>query len=161
MSCEKRLCEWSEICSTRAMATANTDDPHGFQQFMRLRADAAQSYTNGDSGPVVRLLTREASTFFGPGGGYVQGADEVLTTHEQGAKAFQSGGDNALELLQVFASGEVGCWVGIQRAHVRMAGKPEPVAMSLRVTEIFRHEAGAWRLVHRHADMLTEKSTPR
>jgi ketosteroid isomerase-like protein len=143
------------------MAKANEDDPHGFQQFMRLRADAAQSFSNGDAGPVVRLLTREASTFFGPGGGYVEGADEVMTTHEQGAKAFQPGGDNALELLQVFASGEVGCWVGIQRAHVRMADKAELVAMSLRVTEVFRHEAGAWRLVHRHADMLTEKQAPR
>lgn len=140
------------------MVQWNDDDPHGFQQFMRLRADAASGYVNGDAGPVLRLLTREASTFFGPGGGHVEGADEVAETHEQGAKAFQSGGDNALELLQVFASGEVGCWVGIQRAHVRMKGKAEPVAMSLRVTEVFRHEAGAWRLVHRHADMLTEKS---
>jgi ketosteroid isomerase-like protein len=143
------------------MAKTNSDDPHGFEQFMRLRADAAQAYANGDAGPVVRLLTRQASTFFGPGGGYVQGADEVLTTHEQGAKSFLPGGDNSLELLQVFASGEVGCWVGMQRAHVRMPNKPEPVAMDLRVTEIFRYEAGAWRLVHRHADMLTEKQAPR
>ncbi len=128
---------------------------------MRLRADAASGYVNGDAGPVLRLLTREGSTFFGPGGGWVEGADEVAETHEQGAKGFRPGGDNALELLQVFASGEVGCWVGIQRAHVRMKDKPEPVAMSLRVTEVFRHEAGAWRLVHRHADMLTEESPPR
>jgi len=143
------------------MAKANSDDPHGFQQFMRLRADAAASYADGDAGPVVRLLTREASTFFGPGGGYVQGADEVLTTHEQGAKAFQRGGENELEILQSFASGDVGYWVGIQHARVRMPNKAEPVAMSLRVTELFRHEAGAWRLVHRHADMLTEKQAPR
>ena len=138
------------------MAKTNHDDPHDFQQFMRLRADAAQAYANGDAGPVLRMLTRDASTFFGPGGGYTEGAEQVFATHEQGAQSFQPGGDNGLELLQVFASGEVGCWVGIQRAHVRMAGKPEPVAMSLRVTEVFRHEDGAWRLAHRHADLLTE-----
>jgi ketosteroid isomerase-like protein len=143
------------------MVQWNSDDPHGFQQFMRLRADAASAYVNGDAGPVLRLLTREASTFYGPGGGWVEGADEVAETQERGAKSFQPGGDNALELLQVFASGEVGCWVGIQLAHVRTKGKAEPVAMSLRVTEVFRHEAGAWRLVHRHADMLTEKAEPR
>ena len=143
------------------MAKSNPDDSHGFEQFLRLRADAAQSYTNGDAGPVLRLLTREGSTFFGPGGGYTQGADEVATTHEQGAKSFRPGGDNSLEILQSFASGDVGCWVGIQRAHVRMPDKPEPAAMSLRVTEVFRHEAGAWRLVHRHADMLADKPAAR
>jgi ketosteroid isomerase-like protein len=105
-------------------------------------------------------LTQQApSTFFGPGGGYTKGAKEVAATHERGAQAFEPGGKNELELLQVFASDGVGYWVGIQKASVRMRGKDELVPMRLRVTEVFRREGNDWRLVHRHADMLADKSS--
>jgi len=141
------------------MTKPKTDEQKDFDSFMPARAKAAESYTNGDSGPVLALLTRHGkSTFFGPGGGYTEGAKEVAATHEHGAKAFEPGGENRLELLQVFASDGVGYWVGIQHATVRMHGKSEPVPMSLRVTEVFRREGEEWKLVHRHADMLAEKN---
>jgi len=141
------------------MTKAKTDDQKDFESFMDARAKAADSYANGDAAPVLALLTRHApSTFFGPGGGYTEGAQEVAATHEKGAQAFEPGAQNQLELLQVFASDGIGYWVGIQKATVRMRGKTEPVPMSLRVTEVFRREAAGWKLVHRHADMLADKS---
>jgi ketosteroid isomerase-like protein len=126
---------------------------------MRTRVEAADSYVNGDATPVLALLTRHAkSTFFGPCGGYTEGAREVASTHEKGAKSFEPGGKNELELLQILADDGVAFWVGIQHAQVRMHGKEEPVPMSLRVTEVFRREGEDWKLVHRHADMLAQKS---
>jgi ketosteroid isomerase-like protein len=141
------------------MTKAKTDDQKDFDSFMRTRLEAADSYVNGDPAPLLSLLTRHAkSTFFGPRGGYTEGAKEVAATHEQGAKAFEPGSQTKIEILQAFAGDGVACWTGIQHAKVRMHGKPEPVPMSLRVTEVFRREGEDWKLVHRHADMLAQES---
>ena len=140
------------------MTKAKTDDQKDFEAFMAKRLDAAESFANGDAAPVLSLLTRHAkSTFFGPGGGYIEGVQEVAGTHEKSAQAFQPGGTNEIELLQVCAGDSVAYWVGIQRARVRMRDKDEPVPMSLRVTEVFRREDAEWKLVHRHADMFAQK----
>ena len=82
------------------------------------------------------------------------GAEEVHEKYKEDAKAFQPGGKTTFEVLQQVQGAEVAHWVGFQRATVRLAGNAQPVAMSLRVTELFRREGDSWKLVHRHADSL-------
>ncbi|MGO4836815.1 nuclear transport factor 2 family protein, partial [Rhizobiaceae sp. 2RAB30] len=70
------------------------------------------------------------------------------------AGLFGPEGQTHFEVLHA-ASGEgVAYWTGIQCAVVRIGDRTEAMPMDLRVTEVFRREDGAWKLVHRHADTL-------
>jgi ketosteroid isomerase-like protein len=41
---------------------------------------------------------------------------------------------------------------------VRVVGQDTTASMPLRVTHIFRKENGEWKLIHRHADPLMDKT---
>lgn len=126
-----------------------------FRTFLKERDDAARAYVRGDAGPLGGVLAGEATTtFFGPRGGYKQGAQEVWSTYERGARAFAPGGDSTLEVLDRGESDGIAYWVGFQRARVRFEASSVLTPIDLRVTEVFRREGDGWKLVHRHADQL-------
>jgi ketosteroid isomerase-like protein len=128
-----------------------------FSDFMKQREAAAKAYVNGEVGPLREVASHGlVSTFFAPKGGEVTGANEVWSHYEHDAAAFQPGADSHFEVLQLAEGADVSYWVGFQHATVRMTGSAQPTPMSLRVTEVFRREAGSWKLVHRHADTLTQ-----
>jgi ketosteroid isomerase-like protein len=62
------------------------------------------------------------------GSGHVEIADQIIHTGE----------DMAYEL-------------GTERGHMKLAG--ETVQIEQRVTNIYRREAGGWRMVHHHTDL--------
>jgi ketosteroid isomerase-like protein len=133
-----------------------------FDQFMQQRSRVAAAFVNGDPGPLRDISTSaDPATFYGPGGGAEQGAAHVIAVNEAGAHQFRPGGTTRLEVLHSAADGNLGYWTGFQHATVHVENQPEPVPMKLRVTEIFRRENGAWKLVHRHADPLAEAKPKR
>lgn len=126
-----------------------------FDAFLQQRKKASDAFVNGDADPLVRISAqRSPATIFGPKGGAVEGADKVNAANAGVANHFKPGGRNDFDVLHKAADGELGYWVGIQRSVVQMDGHDEGVPMDLRVTEIFRREAGEWKLFHRHADRL-------
>ncbi len=131
-----------------------TDDQHDFQQFMTRREAAARAYINGDAGPLVRISAATSpASFFAPMGGHVEGAEQVSSRYERDAAIFAPGaGEGHFEIAQMDSSGDLGYWVGFQRATASVGEQAAP--FNLRVTEIFRREAGDWKLIHRHADSL-------
>ncbi|MBM2617156.1 nuclear transport factor 2 family protein [Actinoplanes sp. LDG1-06] len=54
------------------------------------------------------------------------------------------------EIVAVDARGDLAYLVAIERVTALVNG--EPVSYALRATTVFRREAGAWRVVHRHGD---------
>jgi ketosteroid isomerase-like protein len=138
------------------MMNENQDD---FEQLMRRREEASRRYMQGDAAPLSSIVARTSpATFFGPQGGYHEGADEVWTSYEQGAALFESSIDEGFEILHMGASGDIGYWVGFQRTVTYLRGKSEPIPFNLRVTEVFRREGDEWKLIHRHADPLAPKA---
>jgi ketosteroid isomerase-like protein len=135
------------------------NDLHDFEQFMKRREEVARAYVRGDATPLGRIVAHASpATFFGPQGDYREGAEEVSSTYEHDAGAFEPGGDSHFQILQMAASDGVAYWVGFQRANVQMHGKTEAIPFNLRVTEVFRREDGEWKMVHRHADPLKTES---
>lgn len=59
------------------------------------------------------------------------------------------------EVIAADASGDLGYIVGIEHTTASVAGAA-PQAYSLRVTTIFRHENGQWKVVHRHGDPIPD-----
>ena len=125
-----------------------------FATFMERRKAAADAYVSGDAEPLGRMVAESLpASFFHPMGDVVQGAQAVAARYQQDAGAFAAGSANELQILQSGAAGDIGYWTGFQVAEARFKGRAEPVAMKLRITEIFRRENGGWKLVHRHADV--------
>lgn len=137
---------------------SSNDDQQHFERFMTQRAEVARAYVSGDAEPLDHIVTHEwPASFFDPQGDTVRGALEVASKYDKDVAAFEAGGDSDLEIFHMAASNGVAYWVGMQRAQVRMVGKPDAVPFHLRVTEIFRREGDDWKLVHRHADAVVPK----
>jgi ketosteroid isomerase-like protein len=130
-----------------------------FERFMKRREEASKEYVRGQVDSLASMVAEEGqATFFPPGGGYFSGANEVASTYEDGARAFEPGGDSSrFEILQMEANEGLAYWTGLQHATATMHGTHETVPMHLRITEVFRRDGGEWKMVHRHADTLTAK----
>ena len=125
---------------------------------------AQARFINGD--PTLwkeNASQREDATIFGAFGGYEKGWNEVGPRYEWASSQFKAGGARIkVEYLNTGASGDLAFTVAIERQEeVRLGNQENPAApRALRVTQVFRKENGAWKLLHRHADPLIEKKAP-
>jgi ketosteroid isomerase-like protein len=130
----------------------------GFKSFMKVRLEASTDFVEGKFELLEKIsVGKSPATIFPPAGICVQGVDEVNAFNEKGANNFLPGAKNKFEIMHYGADGHLAYWTGIQRSIVKMKGQNNDVIFNLRVTEIFRKENDEWKLMHRHADKLTEQ----
>jgi ketosteroid isomerase-like protein len=106
---------------------------------------------NGSGGALKDIWSHSPTvTTLHPIGGRQVGWDAVRESFDQVAQLASDGnveiGD---QLIQV--EGDLAYEVGVERGKFKLAG--HPVVIEQRVTNVYRREAGAWKIVHHHTDI--------
>ena len=121
---------------------------------------AAGDFAGGDPQPYRSLWAQDGDvTIFGAWGAYEQGWQAVGPRLDWAAARFASGGTQQ-EILSMGSSGDLGYTVALERGQVRLAGESVAAPMLLRVTHVYRRVGGEWKIIHRHADAVTDKIAP-
>jgi ketosteroid isomerase-like protein len=128
-----------------------------WERFWAATTEANSAMVRGDSDPLKAIYSHSDDiTVMGGFGGMELGWDEVGSRLEWAASQFREGSFEQRVVSRIVES-DVACVVTIERNEVRIAGSPELTTLELRVTQVFHREDGTWRMVHRHADPLTNK----
>jgi ketosteroid isomerase-like protein len=115
---------------------------------------------NGDAAPRKAMWsTTEPVTLFGAAM-MTSGWPEIEATFDRLATRFSDCTSFEIEVVAAEASGDRAYLVAFEHTTASIGGD-SPAPYSLRVTTIFRREAGAWKVVHRHADSLPDGASTR
>lgn len=141
-------------------AAASSDS--SLRLFLAQFEEGISRFINGD--PTLwkqNASRRDDATIMGAWGGYEKGWSEAGPRYDWAAGRFrESGARVKVEYLSSEVSGDLAYTVAIERSEVRLSDQDKLATMALRVTHVLRKENGAWKLVHRHADPITEKTAP-
>ena len=111
---------------------------------------ALNSMGKGDAGPMDNVWSHSADvTTMHPLGGREVGWDAVAGPWGQIA-GLASGGHVELADQLIRASGDMAYEVGVEKGEMTLAGRQVPI--NHRVTNVYRREGGAWKVVHHHTD---------
>jgi ketosteroid isomerase-like protein len=123
----------------------------------KVRKASAQFYAalnrmaNGDARPLADIWSQGADvTTMHPIGGMEVGWDKVRASFAQVAE-IASEGLIRLDDQLIRVMGDLAYELGFERGHAKFAG--QQVSLDHRVTNIYRQEAGSWKIVHHHTDI--------
>jgi len=114
---------------------------------------ALTSLLNGDAGPLMQSWSQSPDvTAMNPYGGREVGWEQLRAVFERVAQMCV--GSQARVWLKdrlIRVGGDLAYEIGIESGEGIIMGKPTTI--SHRVTNIYRREAGGWKMVHRHTDL--------
>ena len=113
-------------------------------------------FMKGNPEPVKELFShREDVTLANPLGPPAHGWDVVGATIERAASQFRDGRFVSVEIVEKHVTPEFAYTLWLEHAEGKVGGRGDIAPATLRVTMIYRHEEGEWKVVHRHADPIT------
>ena len=111
---------------------------------------ALNSMTHGDAGPMMEVWSHTSDvTTMHPIGGREVGWEQVRGPWEQTA-AVASDGHVTLKDSLIWVVGDLAYQVRTEAGEATMGG--HDVSFEHRVTNIYRRQAGGWKIVHHHSD---------
>lgn len=127
------------------------DDDRDFLEWFRTTwTDAEMALHDGRPGARDGTWSdREPVTLFGAWMNATN-ADEARAVFRRLEASFSDARQEEVSLVAHGVSGDLAYTV--HREHTTTSVEGEPRDYVLRVTQVYRHEAGTWRVVHRHAD---------
>jgi len=116
---------------------------------------ALAAILQGDqSGYLALFSTADDVTLGNPFGPFGRGRQNVEARLAVAASKYRDGRNTTVELVEKYVSDTLACVAEVESGEAKVAGSEEMTRISVRVTSLFRLEAGEWKLVHRHADPL-------
>ncbi len=150
------------LACTRAHVGSETARESSFRAFLTQWEGAQTRFINGDPSLWKQNASHgEDVTIFGAFGGSEKGWKAVGPRNDWASSQFrESGATPRIEYLNTGVSGDLAFTVAVERQVAWITGQAAPTPRALRVTQVFRKEGGAWKLLHRHADPLVERLPP-
>lgn len=119
---------------------------------------SVEAFTQGEPDATKSLWSERGDvTLANPFGPPAKGVDGVRRIMDRAASQISEGEGYTYDSIAVVETAELAYEVGIERNMAKLGNAAEKVPISLRVTTIFRREDGEWKIVHRHADPITEE----
>jgi ketosteroid isomerase-like protein len=131
-------------------------DRDDFLEWVRTRLYHAElALHNGDATPRLAIWsTKEPVT--------VLGAWKSATNYREAKELFKAlegtfsdCRSHSFELIAADVVGDIAYTVGYEHTQASVNG--EPRTYTLRVTQVYRREDGAWKVAHRHGDTLSSE----
>ena len=123
--------------------------------------ESIDAFVRGDAEVQKPLFShRGDATLANPLGPPARGWKDVESMLDRAASGVRDGEPMRFERVSEFETPDLAYILEIERGRAKFGESDEAVAYALRVTTIFRREAGDWKIVHRHADPITSPRRP-
>jgi ketosteroid isomerase-like protein len=129
-----------------------------WQEFMAKLESAEEEFARGCPGAFQALWSHEHNVTLCGAFGRVECGWKNVAARLHAVSSRYSDGTRTRKEISGTVSGDFAYLVQTETIRSILAGRP--VKQDLRVTMVFRREADGWRIVHRHADSLTESQMP-